>query len=444
MATMCTVSFDVKPNGLTAKKTRRLPAIACASLLFVAMSGCSGTTPGASSTSAIEQPVSVHVAQAEITTLRPTLDLVGAIVAIPERTAVVSPQLGGWVSKLDVVEGQSVRAGDVLVELDPRSAQVAVQRAEAIIAEKDAAVKRLKRGYLPEEIASVRQDADKAAATVDGQRNELAALKDLLDRGEISSVPYETKAKALESAEAALASAKERVKLLVAGTRPEMIAEALGLLDAAKADLEQAKLNLDWCSITSPVDGVVVQLLARQGQFFDRAAPLATVIDLSDVFVQLRIPSTQFAKVHQGTQVAIELSSLPGKTFQGEVTRISGQADPATGNVIIFATVKNDEHLFRPGLSCQARVSLPEVPNSLAVPLAAVADNSGTPVVTVVRDGKAYETEVELGVETGDLVQILHGLAPGDTVATAGGYGLPEGYPVKIVADMAAAGDATH
>ena len=76
-----------------------------------------------------------------------------AIIAIPERTAVISPQLGGWVSKLDVVEGQSVRAGDVLVELDARSAQVAVQRAEALVAEKDAAVRRLKSGYLPTEIA---------------------------------------------------------------------------------------------------------------------------------------------------------------------------------------------------------------------------------------------------------------------------------------------------
>ena len=67
-----------------------------------------------------------------------------------------------------------------------------------------------------------------------------------------------------------MASARERVKLLEAGTRPEMIAEAQGLLDAAKADLEQAKAHLEWCSITSPIDGVVVQLLARKGQFFDR------------------------------------------------------------------------------------------------------------------------------------------------------------------------------
>jgi multidrug efflux pump subunit AcrA (membrane-fusion protein) len=405
--------------------------------------GCSTATPdatapdGASPTTEATQqpPVSVEVATAEVTTLRPILDLVGQIVAIPEKTAVISPQLGGWVRKLDVVEGQSVKAGDLLVELDTRSAEVAVTRAEATVAEKSAAVKRLKSGYLPEEIAGARQDAGNAAAMVDGLTNELKALKNLLDRSEISPVIYQTKAEAVKSAEAALASAQEKVKLLEAGTRPEMIAESQGLLDVAKADLEQAKLTLNWCSITSPIDGVVVQLLARQGQFFDRAVVLATVMNLDEVFVQIRIPSAQFAKISIGTEIKIELASLPGKTFAGQVTRISGQADLATGNVIVFALVENPDHLLRPGLSCQVHVSLPEVPSALTIPIAAVADNSGTPVVTVIRDSKAYETEVTLGVETSDQVQILSGLKAGDQVTTAGGYGLPEACPV-VVADV--------
>ena len=158
------------------------------------------------------------------------------------------------------------------------------------------------------------------------------------------------KPRRLKSAEAALASAQEHVKLLEAGTRPEMIDEAQGLLDAAKADLAQAQLALQWCTITSPIDGVVVQLLARQGQFLDRAAALATVIDLSEVFVQLRIPSRQFTKVNTGTQVDIQLASLPGRSFSGQVTRISGQADPATGNVNVFAAVKNDDQRPASGL----------------------------------------------------------------------------------------------
>lgn len=411
-----------------------IPHLPLLCLLVFTVAGCyrksSETSPTESPPA--QPPVAVQVAKAELTTLRPTLDLVGTIVAIPERTAVISPQFGGWVSKLDAVESQSVRTGQTLVQLDPRSAEVAIQKAEAVVAEKSAAVARLKSGYLPEEIAGVKQDADNASATVDALKNELKALKNLLDRNEISPVLYENKSKALTSAEAAFASANEKVKLLEAGTRPELIAEANGLLDAAKADLEQAKLTLDWCTITSPVDGIVTQLLARHGQFFDRAVPLATVIDLTEVFAQIRIPSVQFAKVQNGSKVKIELASFPGEVFEGEVTRISGQADPATGNVIVFAKIDNSDLKLRPGLSCLTSVSLPAITDALVIPVAAVADNAGTPVVTVIRDAKAYETEVTVGIETKTLVQILGGLSPDDTVTTAGGYGLPEGCPVTI------------
>ena len=162
-------------------------------------------------------------------------------------------------------------------------------------------------------------------------------------------------------------------------------------------------------------------------------------MDLSSVFVQLRIPSRDFGKVRLGTKVDVQLVSIPDRTFHGSIARISGEADPLTGNVNVFALVENKRGVLRPGLGCQARVWLPEIPNALAVPVAAIADHAGTPVVTLIQDGKAQETEVELGAETHQLVQVTQGLSAGDVVATAGGYGLPDGCPVRIVDDLAAA-----
>ncbi|MEZ6073495.1 MAG: efflux RND transporter periplasmic adaptor subunit [Pirellulales bacterium] len=377
--------------------------------------------------------VEVEVAEATLTTLHPTLELVGTIVAVPEQTAMVSPQLGGWVETLAVVEGQTVEAGRLLVQLDDRSARTDVQRAAAVVAEKQAALRRLKRGYLPQEIETARQDRDKAQATVDGLRSELGALDDLLKHGEISPVAYETKAKALAAAEAALASADAHFKLIEAGTPTELVDEAQSLLDVALADLKHAQLVLEWCSITSPIDGVVVQLLAHKGQFFDRAMPLATVIDMSTVFVQFRLPSQRSNEVRAGTQVEVSCDSFPEEAFRGNVARISGQADPLTGNIVVFASMDNHDGRLRPGLSCRARIALPDIPGALVVPVAAVADHSGTPVVTVIRDGLAYETAVQTAAETRDFVQIRDGLSAGDVVAVAGGYGLPAGCPVTIV-----------
>lgn len=400
-------------------------------VIVAATAGCS--RHGAQDEPETRKPVLVHAVRAERMTLRPTLELVGTVVAIPERIALVSSQQGGWVEQLAVVEGQAVHKGDVLLRLDARAAKAHLKRAQALVAEKTAALARLKRGYLPQEIEAARQDRDKARAARDALRTELAALKALLDRRELSPVQYETKQKALASAEAAVQSAEERVKLLEAGTRIELIDEAQAQLDAAKADAELAQLAVAWCTITSPIDGVIVQWSARQGQYLDRAAPLATVIDLREVFVQLRIPSAELGKVRDGTAVDVDVPAVAGRTFHGTVTRLSGQADALTGSVDVFATLKNDDGSLRPGLGCHARVWLPEIPVALAIPIAAVADHSGTPVVTVIRDKQAHEVKVTLGAKTRDLVQVLSGLSPGDLVATTGGYGLPEGCPVQVV-----------
>jgi multidrug efflux pump subunit AcrA (membrane-fusion protein) len=377
--------------------------------------------------------VPVEAVTIKTTSLKPALELVGTIVAPAERIAAVSPQLGGWVESIAVVEGQLVHKGDVLVRLDARIAETDLQRATAVVAEKEAVLARLKRGYLPHEVEVARQDRDKAQSTMEGLRSEVEALDALRALKEISGVQYDMKLKASKAAEAALASAEAHLNLLEAGTPPEMIDEARGLLDAAKADLNHAKMALEFCTMASPIDGVVMQLLARQGQYFAAASPLVTVTDLAEVLAQVRIPGSDFSNVSEGTRVDLETGSLPGRQFDGKVARISGQADPLTGNIDVFVAIDNADYLLRPGFGCHARVWLPEIAGTLAVPVSAVADHSGTAVVTVVRDGKAYEVEVELGAQTHELVQVVKGLSPGDTVVTAGGYGLPEGCPVRIV-----------
>ncbi len=393
----------------------------------------------AAAESAEPAPVPVQAAKVQRVTLRPGLELVGNVIAIPERIAMVSPQLGGWVTRLNVHEGLTVKAGEPLVQLDERTAKTDIQRTSAIVAEKAAALKRLKRGYLPQELEVARQDRDKAKATADGLRSELKALEDLRKRGEISPVQYETKVKVLESADAALASADAHLKLIEQGTPPELIEEAQAFLEAAQADEDHAKLALQWCTITSPIDGVVTLLTAHQGQYFAQAVPLATVIDVSNVFVQLRIPSRDFGKVTIGTKVDVQLTSIPERTFHGTINRISGEADPLTGNVNMFALVDNKAGELRPGLTCDAHVWLPEIPDALAVPVSAIGDHAGTPVVTLIQDGKTQETVVELGAETREFFQVTKGLSEGDQVATSGGYGLPDGCPVQIVGDIAAA-----
>ncbi|HPM81165.1 MAG TPA: efflux RND transporter periplasmic adaptor subunit [Candidatus Anammoximicrobium sp.] len=418
---------------------RPFTAIAVAGV-FVLLPGCQpAATEEAAEDPLPKEPVPVSAVQAELATLRPSVDLVGTLVALPECTTTVSPQVAGWVQKVLVVEGAAVQAGDELVLLDSRLAEVEVARATASVAEKEAVLAKLKRGYLPQELEMARQDVQKCKETMDSLRAEVAALEPLRQNQELSDVQYQKFTSSLHAAEASHAAAQAKLRLLEAGTPREEIAEAEARVAIAKAELAAATLNRDLCKIASPTAGTVTQLLARQGAFVEHLTPLLTIVDLSRLFMQVRVPNLRMAEIQPGARADVRIISHPEEVLAGTVARISGQADPTTGDVDAFIEVKNGNGDLRPGLACRARVWLPELDNVLTIPVTAVADHAGTPVVTVIRDGKAHEVEARLGVQTMEKVQVLAGLSAGDYVVTEGGYGLPENCPVQVQAEQKSA-----
>lgn len=418
---------------------RRFPLIPVS--LLIAMAAGAMVAPGCrhdtADNAAASPAVPVKVCRAEVMTLEPTLDLTGTIVAIPERSASVSPQIGGQIKEVLVTEGVTVEAGQELIRLDTRIAQVNLEKARASLAENEAVLARLRHGYLPEEIDMARAEKDQAEASASALRGQFGAAKSLHEKHEMSDVQYEKLASELQAAEAAYEAAAAKLKLLEVGTRAEDIAKAEAQVAGAKADLKDAELTLQFCTINSPIAGRVTQLSARQGMSAEPAVILATVTDLSDVFARVRIPNAYQTKVPTGADALVSVATLPGKLFPGKFARTSGQADVATGAIDVFVQVPNPQGLLQPGLTCHVRLSLREAADALVVPVAAIADRDGVPVLTVVRDGKAYEIEVKLGERTPDLVQITQGLTAGDLVVTEGGYGLPAGCPVEIVSQTA-------
>lgn len=272
--------------------TKPYAALAIAVILAAALAGCkkAASEEHEEDQSLPKEPVAVRAVKAERANLRPSIDVVGSIVPISERTASVSPQVAGWMQKISVVEGEHVRAGQEILRLDPRMAESELAKATASVDEKTAITERLKHGARPEEIEMARHDAHKAQAAMEALRGEVAALKALRASNEVSAVQFQKTGALLQAAEAENASAAVKLKLLQAGTRPEEIAEAEARLAAAKTERAAAKLNLEWCTITSPLDGTITQLTARQGTYVDHTATLATVVDLTRVFMQIRVP----------------------------------------------------------------------------------------------------------------------------------------------------------
>jgi HlyD family secretion protein len=391
--------------------------------------------PGAASEEAAEplRPVEIQAAVAKLQDLQPTVELVGSLMAQPEKTVELSTRVAGFVDQVLVTEGQEIAAGAELVRLDDRTAQSALAKARGACDEAAANLTLLKRGPLPAEVEQARQELKRAAQTAESLKAKYAALKPLKDANEISDVKYEEARAGLEGAEAEREMAAAKLRVVQAGTRPENIAQAAAHLRSVQADVAEQELAVALCIIKSPIAGVVMQLPVRQGMYVQPGTTIADIMDLSVLFARFKLPSAQLAQVTEGAHVVVKVLALGEMPRDGTIVRIRHEADPQTADVEAFASVDNAAKALRPNLACRILVTLPETKKTLVIPSAAVSDKDGTPVVTVIREGKAHEVPVKPGIRAADQAQILDGLSEGDLVATKGGYGLPDDCPVVVV-----------
>ncbi|MCH8851309.1 MAG: efflux RND transporter periplasmic adaptor subunit, partial [Planctomycetes bacterium] len=237
------------------------------------------------------QPVPITVARVAVTTLRPSIDLIGTMTAIPEQLSIIATQVSGLIEQVLVVEGQSVHTGEVLVVLDSRRAQSRLAGARAVAEKARAVLTRLEHGPRPEEIEAALARAEQLSAVARSLSSKFEALGELHDKKDVSDVEYGQAKARLEAAQAESRAARARLRMLQAGTRQEEIAEARAELARAEADAASAALAVEFCTIVSPIAGVVTSLTARQGTYVSPVDILATVLDNSTLFVQVRLPS---------------------------------------------------------------------------------------------------------------------------------------------------------
>ena len=400
-------------------------------LLLAVLAGCN--KGGAKKPEKEKPPVQIRTATAEKRVLRPTFEVIGTVLADPERVATLTAATPGLVEKLTVAEGARVTKGATVVQLDDRKAKTDVDRAEAAYA-------RLIAKPRPDELIVARGGIEKAKAAHTVARSQLDRAKETRKTNptlvtDIQLLDYER----LERISATdIADADAAYRLLELGPKEEMRREA-------RVEVDATKLQLDFCKVTTPIDGEVVELLARAGMKADVGTPVARVFDTREVLVQARVPGNRLvgvAKVFQGKggepPAVVRCDAFLGAAFPAKGGWLNQQTELMTGDVPVKLRVANPDALLRVGMSVRVELTEPAV-DGVAVPEAAVFMNEeGHRVVTVVKDGKAGPTEVELSsdaqreVRAGGWILVVKGLEPGDEVAVENGYALPKDTPVKV------------
>lgn len=315
------------------------------------------------------------------------LSLTGEIALNASALTHVSPRVAGNVRAIKTDLGKQVRKGDVLFEIESPALGLAVGTCR-----KNAALAALARQNLEREKALADQKLSPRADVVDAQ------------------MKYDEYRVELESAKNALA--------------------VMGLDEAAIQALtsDGAVGKPAVLPVKAPQSGTVIQKHLDPGEAVDSGKDVLTIADLSSVWVWLNVYENDLAALtaeakKRKPRVQISLFSAPGRLFEGEIDLIGTLMDESTRTVKARAVLKNPDGLLRPGMFCAARVVFSTSENVIAVPKSALMSDEGKSFVfRMVRDGFALRTDVEVGREFADSVEIKCGLPEGERIATEGAF----------------------
>jgi len=361
-------------------------ALFLAGLLYWALKP-SATTQATQNAFGAGGPVPVGVAKATSGDIHVTLNALGAVT--PLATVTVKPQVTGILNKIDFTEGQMVKAGDILVEIDPKPYQAALDQAKGTLAQ--------------------------GIAQLENAKVDLGRYQSLFKQNAISDQ--------------------------ILATQAALVRTDAGAVETDRAAVEAAAVNLAYCRITSPVAGRVGIRQVDVGNLMQPGVTTAIVVvtELRPISVLFTLPEDSISAVMERVGTGAKLSAEAwdrGQTVRlatGTLAAFDNEIDPTTGTVKLRAMFDNADNRLFPQQFVNIRLLVNTLPNQTTIPVAAVQRGAdGSFVYVVKRDLTVSVRNVTLGTQDSDKVDVLSGLQPGDTVVVDGADRLKDGAKISI------------
>lgn len=259
----------------------------------------------------------------------------------------VVAEVAGTLSEILVEEGEQVHEGQVVAKLSSPELEAGKQKALAAYKMAQAKLAEVKAGSRDQEIAAARQKVKALQAQVEAAQVEYNLQKSILDKyrhlaeqGAITEHELELQESKVEQlhnnlvkAKATLGEAQSGLELLLAGARTQTVEQFQAQVEAAKADLQLAEVNLAKTTLRAPKDGTVLTCNFEVGEKLMPGAEVMTIGDTSNLFIYTYVPEDRLSQVKTGQEVRIAVDSYPDKTFAGRVTYIAPEAEFTPKNV---------------------------------------------------------------------------------------------------------------
>lgn len=376
------------------KKRRHtlLVVVGVAILLTVVVTHRQKSSVRATSTTTI----AVDVVRPTAATLRREVEVFGSLA--PKTTTELRNEIPGRVVRVNVKDWDWVNANEVLVELDPTDARLALGRAEA-------------------GVKMARAQLLKARVDLTQAQREWNRAQRLKEAGLITGKELDDRQSALEASRA------------LVGLGEATVAQA-------ESQAAEARHNLEKARITAPIDGTVCQRSIDVGDYVKDGSPLFMLVDSHMLDFTASVAAPDLVWVREGQPLTFSVDGFPNQAFQGVIKRVNPVVSSSDRSGKILAEVANPDGVLKGGVYARGRVTIEERANVLTLPRTVLHNwdlQKSTARVFVVDDqGAAQLRSVSTGLSNEDVVEVTTGVGASDQVVFRGGFNLREGDRVQV------------
>lgn len=328
--------------------------------------------------------IPVKVAPVETADIKEVVSVSGDVKPWAEVT--IYPEVTGRVEKIPVREGQYVKKGDIIAEIDYEKNALTVQQIE--------------------------NQLKSAEINLEGVKRDYERMKRLFEQKVVSEKTFEDTKTALD-----------------AGTYS---------VESLRSQLGLAKIKLKDSKITAPISGIISKKFVDEGELvtessMSKSAPLVTIVDMQKVKVVVPVGEKDIGKVKKGQKVEIVLDAYPEKKFIGEVYNIFPVMDFQTRTAQVEILINNSTMFLKPGMFARTDIIIQSRKNAIVIPFDTIVGEDDEKHIFVAVGDRAVLRKVITGLQEREIVEIISGIEKGELLIVEGQHSVKDGDKIFIV-----------
>lgn len=370
----------------------------------------------------------------------------------------VAPTIGGKVTAVNFDIGSYVEKGSVLVQLDSRDAQLRLEQTQAQTAQLQQNVIQAQSNVqqaetnvqqvraqlgLPEgttfEVSQI-AEVKTARAALELAEKEFARNTRLLESGDVSRTIFDQRKSQVEQAraqyQAAVNTANQRFQAIKTAEAQVKTAQAAvkasqAGVDAAKTQEASAQKGIGDATVRAPISGYISERNADLGEYLSTSNKVATIVRTSVLRLNIDVPEQAIGQIKNGQSISLQTTAYPDKNFAGTIVRTAPNLNPTSRTLTVEAEVENSGGFLKPGQFATVRIAQSEAKPTVMIPATAVKTEGDTNSVFVVKDGRAEQRTVTLGVLENGKIEVKQGIQENEAVVVGNLNQVSDGIQVR-------------